>query len=250
MEKQNDSGYPVNVANFAKLIKIILTFGSDYKPVKSSITLENLNALLDRVKLSLKAVDAAKDAMSDASKMREHVFDRLGEYVTRIVGAVGSCDILPEKVVKFAALVRKFRAQRATSPSSSKVQDSTGAPAPDEPKTNSTAQLSFDRKEDNFSEIVTFLEGEPNYKTNEQDLTIGAIQAMKSELEARNEAVRKAEAQYSSELISRDKLFFASPDGLVPRVKVVKSYVKSAFKASSPEFKKVSGIPFTNKKKK
>jgi hypothetical protein len=209
-----------------------------------------LKALLNSVKLSLKAVDAAKDVLNKASKMRERVFAELEEYVTRIVGAVGSCDILPERAQKLASLVRKFRGQRATSSRSSNVPESPDAPAPDETRTHSTTQTSFNRKQDNFSEIVTFLEGEPNYQTNEMDLTISAIQTMMSELEARNEAVSEAAAEYSSALIARDKLFFAPADGLVPCSKAVKSYVKSAFKASSPEFKLVSGIPFTNKKKK
>ncbi|NOS92096.1 MAG: hypothetical protein HOP30_09255 [Cyclobacteriaceae bacterium] len=198
MKKQNDSGYPVNVASQVKLIEIIATFGAAYNPVKSSIKLENLKALLDRVKLSLKEVDTSIDVLSKASKMREHVFDELGEYVTCIVGAVGSCDILPARVESFASLVRKFRAQRATP---SNIRDSPDAPAAEETKTNSTA-------------------------------------------------VSKAEAEFSSALIARDKLFYAPPDGLVPCGKAVKSYVKSAFKASSPEFKLVSGIPFTNEKKK
>jgi hypothetical protein len=250
MEKQKDSGYPVNVTSLVKLIKEILSFGARYNPTKFSIKLENLNDLLNRIKLSLKAVDAAKDVKNKASEMREKVFKELEVYVTRLVGAVGSCDILPGRVEKFASLVRKFRGVRATPPASSKVSDLPDGSAPEETKTYSTAQTSFVRKEDNFSEIVTFLEGEPNYQTNEMELTISAIQAMMSELVARNDAVSAAEAQYFSALIARDKLFFSPPDGLVPCSKAVKSYVKSAFKASSPEFKKVSGIPFTNKKKK
>ena len=72
---------------------------------------------------------------------------------------------------------------------------------------------------------------------------------MVSELEARNDVVSMTEAAYSSALIARDKLFFALPDGLVPRTKAVKSYVQSAFKVSSPEFKKVSGIAFKDQPK-
>ncbi|MBI3217899.1 MAG: hypothetical protein HYZ44_00135 [Bacteroidetes bacterium] len=247
MKKQNDSGYPVNVRNFKTLIDVIISFGAAYNPVKFSIKLENLKAMFDKIMLSLKAVDAAARDMSSAQKMRQRVFYELEAFVTRIVGAVGSCDIIPEKVEKFGAMVNKFRAKRATpQPSVPESPDAPGVPAA---RTNSTTQASFTRKQDNFSELVTFLEGEPNYQTNELDLKLEALQAMASELEARNDAVSSTEAAYSSALISRDKLFFAA-SGLVPCTKAVKSYVKSAFKASSPEFKKVSGIPFTNKKNK
>ncbi|MFN8889292.1 MAG: hypothetical protein ACK5WF_17670 [Cyclobacteriaceae bacterium] len=247
MKKQTDSGYPVNFRNFKKLIDVIITFGAAYNPVKFSIKLENLKALFEKIKLSLKAVDKAARDMSAAQKMRQRVFYELEAFVTRIVGAVGSCDIMPGKVEKFESLVNKFRGNRATpEPSAPESPD-----APEEPaaRTNSTAQTSFDRKEDNFGELVTFLEGEPNYQTNEPDLTLEALQAMVSELEARNDAVSQTESAYSSALIASDKLFFALPDGLVPRTKAVKSYVQSAFKASSPEFKKVSGIPFRDQPK-
>jgi hypothetical protein len=248
MKKQNDSGYPVNVRNFKKLIDVIIAFGAAYNPVKFSIKLENLKALFEKIKLSLKAVDQAASDMSTAQKMRQRVFYELEAFVTRIVGAVGSCDIMPGKVEKFGSMVNKFRGKRATPEPS--APESPDAPAVPAARTNSTAQTSFDRKEDNFGELVTFLEGEPNYQTNEPDLTLEALQAMVSELEARNDAVSKAEAAYSNALIARDKLFFAQPDGLLPRTKAIKSYAKSAFKASSRKFKKVSGIPFTNKKNK
>jgi len=71
-----------------------------------------------------------------------------------------------------------------------------------------------------------------------------------SELEARNDAVSMAEANYTTALIDRDKLFFEQPDGLVPRTKVIKSYVQSAFKASSRQYKKVAAIPFKDQPKK
>lgn len=247
MKKQNDSGYPVNVRNFKALINAIISFGVSYNPVKFSIKLENLKALFDKILLSLKAVDQAARDMSSAQKMRQQVFYELEEFVTCIVGAVGSCDIMPGKVEKFESLVKKFRGNRATS--APRASESPDAPAKPAARTNSTTQNSFTRKQDNFAELVTFLEGEPNYQTNELNLKLESLQAMVSELEARNDAVSMAEATYSSAIIARDKLYFALPDGLVPRTKAVKSYVLSAFKASSPEFKKVSGIPFKDQPK-
>ena len=247
MKKQNDSGYPVNVRNFKALIDLIISFGAAYKPVKFSIQLENLKALFDKILLALKAVDQAAREMSTAQKMRQQVFYDLEAFVTCIVGAVGSCDIMPGKVEKFESLVKKFRGNRATPPPSASE-----APDAEEPaaRINSTTQNSFTRKQDNFAELVTFLEGEPNYQTNELNLKLESLQAMVSELEARNDAVSMAEATYSSAIIARDKLFFEQPDGLVPRTKIVKSYVQSAFKASSREYKKVAGIPFKDQPKK
>ncbi|NOS91619.1 MAG: hypothetical protein HOP30_06835 [Cyclobacteriaceae bacterium] len=248
MKKQNDSGYPVNVRNFKTLIDFIISFGAAYNPVKFSIKLENLKALFEKIKLSLKAVDQAASEMSNAQKMRQRVFYELEAFVTCIVGAVGSSDIMPGKVEKFESMVNKFRGNRATPEPS--APESPDAPAEPAARTNSTTQTSFDRKQDNFAELVTFLEGEPNYQTNEPNLKLESLQAMVSELEARNDAVSMTEAAYSSALIARDKLFFAPPTGLVPCTKAVKSYVQSAFKASSPEFKKVSGIPFKDQPKK
>lgn len=248
MKKQNDSGYPVNVRNFKRLIDAIISFKAAYKPVKFSIQLENLQALFNKILLALKVVDQTAREMSTAQKMRQQVFYDLEAFVTCIVGAVGSCDIMPGKVEKFESLVKKFRGTRATPAPS--AQESPDAPEKPAARTNSTTQNSFTRKQDNFAELVTFLEGEPNYQTNELNLKLESLQAMVSELEARNDAVSMAEATYSSAIIDRDKLFFEMPDGLVPRTKVVKSYVQSAFKASSRQYKKVAGIPFKDQPKK
>ncbi|MFN7494111.1 MAG: hypothetical protein ACK5RG_14430 [Cyclobacteriaceae bacterium] len=248
MEKQTDSGYPVSVANLATLINLCAIFGAKYKPIKFAIKLENLKALLDRVKISLTVVDEALEEMSSAIKMRLLVFSELEALVTRIMGAVGSSDILTEKEKKFASIVRKFRGSRATAVAEPKPTTTTDAVSPDNVKINSTAQRSFDRKADNFSELVTFLKGEPNYQTDELDLTVDALLAMVSELEARNEAVRKTKSAYIKARIDRNKLFFEPVNGLVPCTKAVKKYVKSVFKAKSPEFEAVSGIAFKVRK--
>jgi hypothetical protein len=247
MSKQSDSGYPVNVRNFKRLIAAIISFKAAYNPVKFSIQLENLQALFDKILLALKAVDQAAREMSNAQKMRQRVFYELEAFVTCILGAVGSCDIMPEKVEKFESMVKKFRGNRATP--APKASESPDAPEKPAARTNSTTQNSFTRKQDNFAELVTFLEGEPNYQTNELNLKLESLQAMVSELEARNDAVSMTEANYTTALIARDKLFFEQPDGLVPRTKIVKSYVQSAFKASSRQYKKVAGIPFKDQPK-
>lgn len=248
MKKNNDSGFPVNLANLATLISICLTFGARYKPVKFSIKLENLTALLDSVKLSLQIVDKALEEMSSAIKMRHNVFFELETLVTRIMGAVGSSDILPDKEKKFAAIVRKFRGRRATPIAEPRPVTTPEAAEPEDVKINSTAQRSYDRKADNFSELVTFLKGEPNYLTDELDLKVEMLESMVSELEARNQAVRNTKAAYIKARIDRNKLFFEPRIGLVPCAKAVKKYVKSAFKANSPEFKSISGIAFKSRK--
>ncbi len=246
MKKQNDSGYPVNVRNFKSLIDLIISFGAAYKPVKFSIQLENLQALFNKILLALKVVDQTAREMSTAQKMRQQVFYDLEAFVTCIVGAVGSCDIMPGKVEKFESLVKKFRGTRATpAPSAPESPDAPEKPAA---RTNSTTQNSFTRKQDNFAELVTFLEGEPNYLTDELDLKVEMLELMVSELEARNDEVSKTKSAYFIARIDRDKLFFEPVNGLVPCTKAVKKYVKSVFKASSPEYKSISGIAFKLRK--
>lgn len=248
MEKQTESGYPVSVANLATLINLCSIFGDKYKPVKFSIKLENLMTLLDSVKISLAVVDEALKEMSSAIKMRQRVFSELESLVTRIMGAVGSSDILPGNEKKLASIVRKFRGKRATPIAEPKPSTATDAVSPNDVKIHSTAQRSYDRKADNFSELVTFLKGEPNYLTDELDLKVEMLELMVSELEARNDEVCKTKSAYFIARIDRDKLFFEPVNGLVPCTKAVKKYVKSVFKASSPEFKSISGIAFKLRK--
>jgi hypothetical protein len=188
-------------------------------------------------------VDKIVDGMSNAQTMRGRVFYQLEGLVTRIVGAVGSSNILPERKKKLASIVKKYRGKRAT-PLPEPVPVTTA----DAIKINSTAQRSFDRQEDNFLEILTFLKGEPNYLTNELDLQVDVLVAMMSELVARNQAVRDSMSAYTMALITRDRLFYEEDSGLVACGHAVKSYVKSAFKAVSLEYKSISGIAFKNRK--
>jgi hypothetical protein len=244
MKKQNDSGFPVNAANFAILINSCIALGKKYNPAKFAIKLVNMAALLERVKEALRVVDTVEDEMSTARKFREHVFLELEGLVTRLVAAVGSSEIIEEKVKKFASLVKKFRGVRATP-----LPESSTPPSPEGVKNNSTAQKSYDRREDNFSQIVTFLKGEPNYLTNEPELKVEALQLMVNELAARNEAVRKTVANYNTARMARNELFFDKSSGLIPSAKAAKKYVRSVFKSGSAEFKSISGLAFTKNKK-
>jgi len=85
----------------------------------------------------------------------------------------------------------------------------------------------------------------PEYKPNETDLTIVALNARLASQKTSNAAYHTADAALDATRITRNALLYADGTGLVDIALAVKVYVKSAFGATSPQYKQISDIVFT-----
>jgi hypothetical protein len=94
------------------------------------------------------------------------------------------------------------------------------------------------------------LAAEPLYAPNENDLKITAITAMINDFKVKNTAVINATTALSNARISRNDILYKKTTGLVDIAKEVKAYVKSAFGATSSQYKQVSKLKFTRPRKK
>ena len=113
-----------------------------------------------------------------------------------------------------------------------------------DPATISTSQQSFDSVLDNFDKLSQLVAAEPMYKPNEPELALTGLTTFIAAMEASNQAVIDSTTALSNALISRNKVLFAEPDGLVPIADAVKLYLRSIYKVSSPEYKQVSKLQF------
>ena len=66
-------------------------------------------------------------------------------------------------------------------------------------------------------------------------------------MSTKNTAVINATTDLSNARINRNKVLYFKSTGLYDIAQEVKKYVKSVFGASSPQYKQVSKIKFTNK---
>ena len=97
--------------------------------------------------------------------------------------------------------------------------------------------------------IESILKNETSYAPNETELRIDAVNDKIERLNTTNDAVLLIEESISNARLQRDNILYNNPDALTKVAAGVKIYTKSVFKAKSPEFKQISGIPFRIYKK-
>ena len=106
--------------------------------------------------------------------------------------------------------------------------------------------MSYDSRLDNFDKLIKLLSSVPAYAPNEADLKIAALTALYTDLKAKNLAVLNAEIPLNNARISRNDILYKENIGLVDVASDVKTYIKSVFGATSPQYKAVSTLKFTN----
>src|SRR5665647_2682351 len=114
MATQNETGIPVNVANFDELIAFVNGYGDDYKPTKESIKTNALLLVAGNAKNSLSAVNLALPPYTNAVAARETAFEPLGKLVTRMMNALIATDAAKPVVDSAKTLGRKLHGIRAT----------------------------------------------------------------------------------------------------------------------------------------
>jgi len=105
--------------------------------------------------------------------------------------------------------------------------------------------MSFDKRLDNFDKLIRFLTSVPQYLPNEADLKLATLTTHYNLLKTKNSAVLALEPALTNARVLRNKLLYNEITGLVDVAMNVKTYIKSVYGASSPQFKKISAIKFT-----
>jgi multidrug resistance efflux pump len=247
MTSQSETGHAKNVANFEKLITNVTGFGTVYNPSKENIKLPALNAQLASAKGAISEINSAESAYKNAVSIREAAFAPLGKLITRVnnsLKASGSTSHIEESVM---TLVRKMQGRRATpklTDEEKKAAESEGK----EVKQISSSQMSYDNRLDNFDKLIKLLASEPEYTPNEPELTINALTKLCNDLSAKNTDVINAAVPLTNARIVRNNVIYAPITGIIDISVDVKTYVKSVFGATSPQYKAISGLTFTNRK--
>jgi hypothetical protein len=105
--------------------------------------------------------------------------------------------------------------------------------------------MSFDSRIDNFDKLIKLLTSITLYAPNEADLKVTALTAVLTDLKAKNLAVTTAEVPLNNARISRNDTLYKANAGLVDIALDVKTYIKSVYGATSPQYKKIRKIKFT-----
>ena len=105
--------------------------------------------------------------------------------------------------------------------------------------------MSYDSRLDNFFKLIQLLSSVPEYNPNEKELKIEHLNTILDDLKAKNTAVVETTTPLSNARISRNDILYRNDVGLCDVAMDVKTYIKSVFGATSPQYKQVSKIKFT-----
>jgi len=244
----HESGIAVNLATFDSMIKEVNDYGSRYNPSKDSLKPTALTELLNKAKTVSIIVTEALTASQIARDTRTAAFKQIDPLVTKVNNALKATDTSREIEASADSLVRKLRGKRA---SAKKTEEEKKAALADGKSTKeiSSAQTGIDNKLANFGQLISLLSSAGTYAPNEPELKLDSLKAFLDDLHAKNAASVTADVKVTNARIERDKVFYATDSGMVDISLDIKTYVKSVFGSSSPEYKSIIKYKFTRKKK-
>ena len=237
MASTSETGHAKNVDNLGLLISNIASYGDRYKPTKSSILLEALKKMEADGRAAVLAVNDATPIYSRATIERDNAFDPLGQLVTRSLNSLRASSSSEQTDEAASAIVRKIRGNRTTA--------KTAAATDVKVATVSTSQQSYDSVIDNYERYIQYIAATPEYAPNEDDIKFPVLKALAVELRAKNTACNNAKVAIDNARMARNRVLYTPLTGLVDVALDAKTYIKSLFGATSPEYKQVAKIDFT-----
>lgn len=245
MASTSETGHAKNVANFEKLVVETTAFGATYNPSKAALKTAALTTQLTAAKAAITAVNSAEPAYKNAVSARDAAFAPLGKLITRINNALKASDTTVQVDESAMTLVRKLQGRRATAKKTDE-EKKTAAAEGKEVVEISSSQMSYDSRLDNFDKLIKLLASVTAYAPNEADLKVTALTTLYNDLKAKNTAVLTAEMPLSTARIARNDVLYKPNTGIVDTSVDVKSYVKSVYGATSPQYKLISSLKFTS----
>ena len=243
MSSTTETGHAINVSNLETLIAFCTAYGTTYNPSKAAIKLTALNTLLASAKTTLTAVNTVLPPYNNAVNAREITFAPLSKLVTRIINALASSNVTIQVVNDAKTIARKIQGKRATE-KLPEIPDDPTTPEDESQKSNSTSQLSYDNRIENFEKLIQLLAAQTGYAPNENDLKVTTLTTLLADMRTKNTAVITALVPLSNARIARNTTLYADITGLTDVAAAVKKYVKSVYGATSPQYNQVYSIKF------
>jgi len=241
MASTTETGHAKNVATFEDLISSCKGYGETYNPAKTTLKLPALTTQLTAAGAALQTVNAAKAAYDRATNVREVAFLPLRPLTTRLVNALAVSGVSKQTLADAKSVNAKIQGRRVKAIAKPDASEATAIT----PKTASVSQRSYIKQVEHLAQLIAVLGTVPQYKPNEKDLQLETLNALLTDLKAKNTAVTEAATALSNARIARNQLLYANDTAILPTALEVKMYVKSVFGAASPQFKQVSALRFS-----
>ena len=238
MASVSETGHNKNVTNLETLIIRCEGLGGAYNPSNSQITIPSLTTFYQESKQLVKEVKTTEAPFNEVEGRRKLVFKPLKPTGTKFLNALKGANAPSSVVADAETINRKLQGKRADN-------SPTETPIGEIPKDKvSVSQQSYEMQVDHFEKLIEVGTIEPSYNPNEVPLKIATLNAYKDELFAINTEVKTKYVPYSNALRNRNAKLYNPETGIVSVTQQVKNYVKSAFGATSSEYKLISKLVF------
>ena len=237
----SESSYAKSIANFENLLITIRSFGSAYNPVKESIKIPAREALLAQAKEALAEYAAANSTYSTNVDAQKDAFNAIGQLLTRVKYALQASDSTAENDQTAQTIFRKLKGQRA----SAKITNEEKTAMEAEGKTVnqiSVSQMGYSNRIDNLQSLISLLSSIPAYNPNEEELKVSALTSLAAELQDKNTKVASSFVQLTAARNKRTEIIRGAETSIVETASNVKSYVRSLFGSTHPNYKQISKI--------
>jgi len=239
----NQSTNEHNVVNLGELISNISTFKAKYSPTRSEFIIESLRLLKEKSEAANEAVTDAEITLQSSQTARSSGFIGFDPLITRVINALRISGASAQSIAQAEAIVRDLRGKRASAIASD--EDVAAAKEKGTAINQITRHINtFESKYSNFLILIIFLGTIPVYKPNEEDLSVTSLNARYISMKNADEQCSEAQVAIDAARANRDKVLYAEGTGMVDIALGVKTYVKSAFGASSNEYMAISSIAF------
>ena len=243
----NQTGHVQNLVNLGIVINHVGTFQKNYNPPREILTVGGLNKLKSEGDAILASVNSAENIYKNAISARTASFDNFNGLVTRAINGLRISGASAHTILQAETIVRELRGKRVATKVAAKEAISNKGNGT-EMVQNTLHNTTMDSKIENFNRFIRFLSGIVEYKPNESDLIISALDTKLAELKTTNAGYVLAIAALDSARLERNSILYAENSGVVDVALSVKQYVKSAFGALSPQYKQISDIKFTKQR--
>ena len=248
MTNTSETGHAKNVTNLESLITSIIALETSYNPSRDSIKLPALQALLTASTESLNAVNIAQAAYSNAVAARKVAFEPFSKLITRVMNSLKASGASTQVVQSARTIVRKLQGRRASAKITEEEKKALEAEGK-EVNQISASQMSFDNRIENFDRLIMLLSSIRLYNPNEEELKVETLKALHNQLKEKNTEVILPIVQLSNSRMTRNKILYSENTGLVDVALDSKTYIKSIFGATSPQYKQISKLRFIRPKR-
>ncbi len=245
MASTSELGHNRNAINFDTLIISCTSLGTTYNPAKTSLKIPALQTQATATRNTLIAINTITSTCKNSVAARVTAFKALDKLLTRVNNALKASGTSKQIEESVQTIIRKLHGKRAT-PKKTEEEKKTALEAGIKIVEISSSQLSYDSRLDNFDKLIKLLLQVPQYAPNEADLKTTSLIDLYNDLKAKNSSVVTSNVSLSNARIARNDIMYKENTGLVDITIDIKTYIKSVFGATSPQFKQISNLKFIN----